>query len=87
MYSITDYTKRKAKEIGVEVKPSSNPKKKIDVFKGDVFIQSIGAKGMSDYPSYLRDKGQVYADKRRELYYIRHPKDSLGELLAKWLLW
>jgi hypothetical protein len=87
MYRITDYTKQKAKEIGVEVKPSSNPKKKIDVFKDGVFIHAVGAIDYYDYPSYIRDKGQVYADKRRDLYYIRHPKNSLGELLAKFLLW
>ena len=87
MYHITDYTKQKAKEIAVEVKPSTNPKKKIDVYKDGVFIHSIGARGMGDYPTYMKEKGQEYADERRRLYYIRHPKESLGELLAKWLLW
>ena len=33
MYLIIDYTKRKARELGVEVRPSTNPKKKIDVFQ------------------------------------------------------
>jgi hypothetical protein len=87
MYRITDYTKKKAKEIGVEVKPSTNPKKKIDIFKDGIFIHSVGFFGMKDFPTYIREKGQAYADKRRELYYIRHPKETLGELLAKWLLW
>ena len=32
MYIITDYTKNKAKKLGVIVKPSTNKKKKIDVF-------------------------------------------------------
>ena len=30
-YKITNYTKNKAKELGVEVKPSHNKGKKIDV--------------------------------------------------------
>jgi len=87
MYHITDYTKKRAKEIGVEVRPSTDPKKKIDVYKDGEFIHAVGARGYSDYPTYIKEKGQAYADKRRKLYYIRHPKDSLGELLAKWLLW
>jgi len=34
-YEITDYTKKKAKKLGVDVKPSKNKNKKIDVFKQD----------------------------------------------------
>lgn len=86
-YQITEYTKNKAKEIDVEVKPSLNPKKKIDVFKDDELIASIGAIGYLDYPSYIIKKGKAYADKRRKLYHQRHQKDSLGEYLALWLLW
>jgi hypothetical protein len=87
MYHITNYTKEKAKEIGVEVRPSKDSKKKLDVYKDGQFIHSVGAIGYSDYPTYMKEKGKAYADERRRLYYIRHPKDSLGELLAKWLLW
>ena len=42
MYSITNYTKEQAKKLGVSVKPSTNPKKKIDVFKNDIKITSCG---------------------------------------------
>jgi hypothetical protein len=87
MYDITDYTKKKAKEIGVEVRPSRNPKKKLDVYKGDELVASIGATGYGDYPTFLQTKGKAYADKRRLLYHKRHTKDSLGEYLALWLLW
>jgi ornithine cyclodeaminase/alanine dehydrogenase-like protein (mu-crystallin family) len=88
-YQITDYTKNKAKEIDVEVKPSQNPKKKLDVFKDGELIASIGANKplMMDYPTYIIKKGKAYADKRRKLYHQRHQKDSLGEYLALWLLW
>jgi len=86
-YIITDYTKKKAKEIDVEVKPSHNPKKKIDVFKDGELIASIGAIGYLDYPTYTIEKGKEYADKRRKLYHLRHQQDSLGEYLALWLLW
>jgi len=87
MYHITDYTKKKAKEIGVEVRPSQNPKKKLDVYKDDELVASIGAIGYGDYPTFLQTEGKAYADKRRLLYHKRHTKDSLGEYLALWLLW
>ena len=86
-YQITEYTKNKAREIGVEVKPSHNPKKKIDVFKDGELVGSIGARGMMDFPTYIKEKGQEYADKRRKLYHKRHQQKSLGEYLARWLLW
>ena len=87
MYEITDYTKKKAEEIGCEVKPSTNPKKKIDVYCDGEKVASVGAVGYSDYPTYIKNKGKAFADKRRELYKNRHTKDSLGEYLALWLLW
>lgn len=86
-YQITKYTKDKAKEIGVDVKPSRNPKKKIDVYRDGIKIESIGAIGYSDYSTYIKDKGQKYADKRRDLFHQRHKEETLGGLLAKWLLW
>ena len=67
-YKILPYSFRKAKELGVVIKPSSNVLKKIDVFKNGKKIASIGAKGMNDYPTYL-DK------ERRKLYKQRHEKD------------
>jgi hypothetical protein len=86
-YQLTDYTKKKATEIGVQVMPSKNPKKKIDVYKDNLLIASIGDPKYLDYPSYIKEKGQVYADKRRELYHKRHTKDTLKELLSRYLLW
>lgn len=75
MYIITDYTKRKANSLGVIIKPSTNKNKKIDVFKNDKKIASIGDSKYLDYQLYIKTKGKEYADKRRELYKIRHSKD------------
>ena len=63
MYKITEYTKDKAKQLNVIVKPSQNPNKKIDVFnlKGDK-LASVGAVGQMDYPTYIKAKGKDYAD-------------------------
>jgi hypothetical protein len=87
VYVITDYTKRKAKEMGLTVAPSSKGFKKIDVFKNGVPIASIGDKRYLDYPNYIRLKGLVYANERRRLYHLRHTSVGLGETLAKKLLW
>ena len=88
MYEITSYTKQKAKELGLIVVPSKSPKKKIDVFKNNEKIASIGASGMGDYPTFKKEKGINYANERRRLYYLRHKKDKgIAGKLAKELLW
>ena len=75
MYQITDYTFKQAKKLGVEVKPSTDKKKKIDVIKNRKKIASVGAIGYNDYPTYKKEKGLAYANERRKLYKIRHSKD------------
>ena len=75
MYEITNYTKKKAKELNVTVKPSTNKNKKIDVYKDNKKIASIGSIKNFDYPNYIIKKGKSYADERRRLYKIRHSKD------------
>lgn len=90
-YQISQYTKKKAKQLGVIVKPSSNPKKKIDVFKDDKKIASIGSISYGDYHIFLKTKGKEYAEERRRLYKIRHAKDLSNEGSPGWwsdqLLW
>ena len=50
-YSITNYTRKMAQKIGVTVKPSTDPEKKIDVFRQSRKIASVGAAGMNDFPT------------------------------------
>lgn len=90
-YKILPHTLKQAKQIGVDVKPSTKANKKIDVYKAGKLIASVGATGYKDYPTYLDEKGKEYADERRRLYKIRHKKDieklwSNGWLADK-LLW
>lgn len=75
MYKITSYTKQKARELNVTVKNSSNPKKKLDVFKSGKKVASVGAIGYNDYPTYIKLNGKDYADNRKILYRKRHAKD------------
>jgi len=92
MYEITEYTLKRAKELNIIVKPSNNPKYKIDIFnKDEKYLFSGGASGYSDYPHYMKTNGKLYADERRRLYNIRHKKDieqpyTKGWFISK-LLW
>ena len=91
MYTITEYSRDQAKKLGVTIKPSTNKGKKLDVFKDGKKLASIGALGMSDYPTYMKTKGQAYADERRRFYRIRHGKtmDKVGSpsYYAAAILW
>ena len=75
MYEITEYSKQQAKKLGVQIKPSTRKDKKIDVFKNDTKVASIGAKGYKDFPTYKKEKGLAFAEERRRLYKERHEKD------------
>lgn len=88
-YTITNYSKQKAKEYDVIIKPSKKKNKKIDVYKDNKLIASIGAKGYKDYPTFILEEGKEYADKKRELYRKRHKKDltSGNGLWTNRLLW
>ena len=88
-YRITDYTKEQARKQGVEVKRSTNPKKKLDVFRKGEKIATVGAMGYLDYPSYLKQYGDEVAKERRRLYKLRHAKDlqSGDGFWANKLLW
>ena len=79
-YEIKQYTFDQAKKHGYEVKVSTNKKKKIDVYKDNVKIASIGDLRFKDYPTYLEERGLTseglsFANVRRALYHNRHKKD------------
>jgi hypothetical protein len=74
-YTITKYSRTKAKKLGVTLKRSKNPAKKMDVFKNGKKIASIGATGYGDYPTFMRKEGAKSANANRKRYKIRHEKD------------
>ena len=73
-YTITSYSRKQAKKIGVTIKKSKVKGKKIAVFKKGKKVADVGALGYKDFPTYTKTKGKVYANKRRKLYKIRHEK-------------
>ena len=88
MYKITDYSRKQAEKLNVAIKPSHKKNKKLDVLKNGTVITSIGDKRYKDYPTYIKEKGKPYADKRRELYKIRHQHDNnVAGFYAKRILW
>lgn len=74
-YKITYYSRLKARDLGVTLKPSKIKGKKIDVFRNGKKVVSIGALGYGDFPTFLKDKGVTHAEKRQKAYKFRHEKD------------
>jgi hypothetical protein len=74
-YTITAYTRARAKKLGVQVKLAKNKKKKLDVFKNGKKVASVGARGMGDFPTYKRTKGIEFAKKRQKAYKSRMAKN------------
>ena len=82
MYNISDKTYQIASEMGLQIFPSDNPDKKLEVYdkKTCNFLFYAGDSKYMDFHMYLESekKGLVpkgTADKRRQLYHIRHQKD------------
>tara|TARA_R110000787_G_scaffold269856_3_gene376749 strand:+ start:2819 stop:3109 length:291 start_codon:yes stop_codon:yes gene_type:complete len=74
-YKILEIQKLKAKKYGVEIKPSTNKKKKIDVFKDGKKLASIGAYGYKDFGTYLKETELINALNKRKNYLKRHSKE------------
>jgi len=92
-YKIQPHTLERAKELGLNVQPSSKKKYKIEVYDGTTgdFLFYGGDSNYSDYPNYILTHGKAFADTRRRLYYKRHHKEisqvgSRGSIIA-YLLW
>lgn len=90
MYRIKPYSIRQANKIGVKIRPSTRPGKKLDVYKNGVKVASIGARGYLDFPTYLEKYGATIANTRRKLYHLRHKYNKVpgtpGYYAAK-ILW
>lgn len=89
MYKILPQHYENAKNLDVEIKPSTNKMKKLDVYNKDgKKIASIGDIKYKDYQYYILEKGLEYANERRKLYLGRHRKDkNLGGYYARLILW
>ena len=90
-YKIKQYSYDQAEKLGVTIKPSHLPSKKIDVYKNNKLIASIGDSMYKDFPTFLIEKGEKYANLRRKAYKKRHAKDlkkiDSNGFYANLLLW
>jgi hypothetical protein len=82
MYKILPYHRTQARRLGVVIRPSTNQKKKLDVYKNGRKVASIGAKGYGDYAVFLgKEKRGLfpkgYASSKRRAYKQRHQKDRV----------
>lgn len=89
-YTIRSYTREKAKKLGVSVRLSENPKKKLDVYKDGEKVATIGDVLYKDYPTFLAEDKEL-AEKRRRAYKSRHEKTRHERGTPSWyadqLLW
>lgn len=67
--------KKKAKDIGVEIKPSTRKDKKFDAFVDGVKQASFGAKGYMDFEKYKKRDGIEVAKEKQKAYKARHEDD------------
>ena len=82
-YNLTK-AKANAKKLGLTVRPSTNVKKKLDVFKDGKKINSIGDPTREDYTKHRDEKRRKAFKSRFERY--RHKKGS-GAWLSDNILW
>ena len=80
-YEIKTRQKDRAKLMGLTIKPSTNKKKKIDVFKNEKKIGTIGGRKLdgtfyNDYATYLLNTDKKNADLKRKNYLRRHAKEA-----------
>jgi thiamine monophosphate kinase len=91
LYSITPHTRRQAKRIGVNVKPSKRKGKKLDVYQNGKLVASVGAIGYTDYGTLLAKGQRIEAEKRRKRYKQRHQANRTKRATPGWyadqLLW
>ncbi len=90
-YTITPYTLKRAKMLGVKVETSDKPRYKLKVITKDGQIIYCGAVGYGDFPTYVQTHGLEYARKRQALYKKRHENDrhkpNTPGFMADNLLW
>ena len=100
-YKITQYTIDRMDELNKKlntdeysIRPSADPKKKIDVLLRNDVIASVGDPSLPDYPTYIEERGIEFANKRRDAFYNRFrrlPDIKDGKITpmfwARWILW
>ena len=82
-YKITDFSYQKAKQLNVNIKPSTNKNKK------QMFSKTIKRQLLQVLLVFWKKNGLEYAYQRIKLYKLRHKKDlnSKKGFFANKILW
>ena len=75
-YEINERSHERAKEMGLQLKPSTQKLKKVDVFKNEEYLFSIGDMRQKDYYEVLKEEGAVKAGELRTKYRKLHKYDK-----------
>lgn len=81
MYDISDEQFDMAYDLGVEICPSKNKRKLIDVYKDSVLFCSVGAINFRYYRELLRDEGAWEANQKKQKILARYKNNCRLETL------
>lgn len=81
MYEISDNQFDMACDLGVEILPSENKRKLIDVYKDGVLYCSVGAINFRYYRELLRDDGAWEANQKKQKILARYKNNCRLEVL------
>ena len=93
-FEVTNFELSNASKLGLTIKKSTNPNKKLDVYdKDNKFLFSIGNYLVPSYSDWYRTHGEAYANQRQKIYYMKninlinkHDKNSL-QFISSTILW
>jgi hypothetical protein len=81
MYDISDEQLSMANDLCVEIFPSKNKRKLIDVYKDDLLFCSVGAINFKYYRELLRDEGAWEANQKKQKILARYKNNCKLEVL------
>ena len=88
MYEISKKQYEIAEQLQIEICPSENPRKKIDVYKNGDYICSVGAINFKALKELIELYGRDEAYRKRNLYLSRHKSNcDLKSIYEIRLLW
>ena len=87
-YEIKEFQYKIAERLGVEIKQSTNPRRKIDVYKNGELLCSVGAINFTDYNDLIQQYGVHEAYRIRNNFINRHKsKCDIKTIMEIQLLW
>lgn len=87
-FEITPEMYQEAENLRIEIKPSQNKRKLIDVYRNGDFYCSIGATNFRYYNQLQEEEGVAYAQMKREKILHRYKNNcSLEAMYLLRLLW